>query len=239
MKYFSSRMGHMRASHMICEYTKAKTYRPMAGVLFVDSGILRSSRDIDKMIEYQKVGDVVSSPDVMEDVGTTVSNTLKWYPKIKQYFSIDKICFVLQGENVKGYLRCLRQIRNVIPEIEYVGLGGLIVKSDVMIKEVLTLIPELKAENYRVHIFGLGTRWLRLLSHYDPYSFDSSTPMRDALSYCVYNDDLKRTSLVKHDIVGGTKLRELIGEINNEQIRLFMKRIKDDPGRVVHTKKLF
>jgi hypothetical protein len=213
---------------MICEFSKANQVRKNTDCLFVDSGILAENRDIERIVRFQKIGDIVSPPDELEDVDTTLSNTLEWYEKSKNIHTIDKMCFVLQGKRKEDYLKCLEEMRNTIEGIEYVGLGGLICKPDLKIKDTLTLLPRLHEEGLKVHIFGLGVRWLDALLEYNPFSFDSSTPIRDAISFYVYDNNFTKTCLSKSG-VACSKLRTMIGQVNNYQVKNYITNFIQKP----------
>jgi hypothetical protein len=215
--------------NIICDFTIAKQVRKRCNRLFVDSGILQEERKLDKIIKNQRFGDVVAPPDIIDDPDQTIKNTLEWFKISKYIHPIDHMCFVLQGKIKSDYIDCYEELLNHIPNMKYIGLGGLAksTKNDSQVKEVLSLIPYFHKKKLKVHIFGLGTRWIKTLINYQPYSFDSSTPIRNAIDYCILDDNLNSVTVRRRYRKDDCKLIPLIAQINNYQVVKYIKDFKN------------
>lgn len=225
---FNSLCGNAFYRFKIVEFGLARSARKNCQVLFVDSGILRQNEDrsIDKIIKLQRFGDIVAPPDIIEDRSQTISNTLEWYKKIKHFFPIRNICFVLQGKNVSDYIKCFEELNEHIPDIKFVGIGGLqhSSKNERNIRYCVgELIPFFHNNNIIMHMFGLGIKWIPFLKMYNPFSFDSSTPTRYAISGIVLDNNLKEHLLYPSVKGLGTKRIEYLYYINTHQIDNFIQ----------------
>jgi len=168
---------------------------------FIDSGILKDDKEIKNVVRKQKKGDFFASVDVMEDVDKTIDNTLKWENMVEDFSERRKV-YVLQGEDKRDYMRCFKELRESIDDMKYLGLGGLIKKDGRKVKQILSLVPELKEMGYFVHIFGIGTNYVSLIKEAEPHSWDTSTPVRDAIEGTIYTNTLNKRNL---------------GEVNSEE----------------------
>jgi len=227
MIYFSSYIGKLSYPYMICDYRKSFQIRKFCTCLFVDSGIFIKDRNIKKIVKYQKIGDVVSPPDIVEDKEQTIKNTLEWYNYSKYTHDVKDMCIVLQGINKKDYIDCFNSLKEHIPDLCFIGIGGLLhsTKNKVMVKEILSLIPYFKKLKLKIHIFGLGLPWIRELLQYEPYSFDCSTIVRTAVDGFVLNQNLKPVLVNNNNV--SSKFRQDLAGINNYQVNHFIKNYKE------------
>ena len=148
--------------------------------------------------------------------------------------SILKKDYTKEGEDFKELMAPLKEIyakdknrwtkiSKEIKGIKFIALGGLLhsTKKSTQVKEILSLIPYFKKKKLKVHVFGLGLPWIRLLLQYKPYSFDCSTIVRTAVDGCILNENLKSVSINCNN--GSSLFRQKLAEINNYQVESFIK----------------
>lgn len=220
--YFTSPFNKIYDDHVIIAYDGAKQARKIAGTLFVDSGIFKTDRTLKKILHGQKYGDIIAAPDVSGNVDKTVENTIEWYRYAEMTHEIDQMCFPLQGNTFDEYMDCYRRIAKEIKGIEYVGIGGLTPKGDVRVKELLPLVNKFQQElKIKVHLFGLGYKWLPYVAEYKPYSMDSSKAIMDALNCVIRNERLQCLQVAPSH--GETQeIRSLLYQINVYQLRRYL-----------------
>jgi len=217
--FFSSYITYNTFKRQIFSYSAVSKRALSCEVAFIDSGIFKENREIEDIASVQKrYGDVISSVDVMEDVDETVDNTLKW-EDMTEGVPKEKKVYVLQGRDERDYMNCLRELEGSV-DMEYVGLGGLIKKSDEKVKKLLSLVPELKGFGYDVHVFGIGIRFIPSIKKVSPTSWDTSSPVRDAIDGDIYTFNLKKRNLGKVT----PKERGWIAHWNAEKIQDYLDR---------------
>lgn len=193
--FFSSYLTNNFFPRQIMSYKEANDRTlNRCRVSFIDSGILEEERKIRDIVEKQGRGDFIASVDVLEDINKTVDNTLKW-EDMTEGISKNRKVYVLQGKNKIDYMECFKELEGSIDDMKYLGLGGLIKKDGKEVKEILLLIPKLKKMGYNVHVFGIGIRYISLIRRLNPYSWDSSTPVRDAIDGKIYTSNLNKRDL--------------------------------------------
>jgi hypothetical protein len=104
--------------------------------------------------------DVVVAPDVPGDPELTVVRTIKF----SKLYSGDFMP-VVQGRNVEEYVRCYRELRSLgLTRYHRLGVGGL-----ERFKREPALLGELVSKLCfkPLHLFGVGSRVLRLIASYD------------------------------------------------------------------------
>lgn len=203
VNYFSSYYQHMSYPRIIAtmdSFRNVNTGDPTPATmgekvdtLIIDSGILaeKTDADITRLIDIQKKhADIAVPPDEFEDVEATVENTIDWLDR--SGFTADEVIFPLQGKTPEDYLRCLDLLRQEGVEPQYVGLGGLIVKSPAQCRPVINITPKLRKEGLDVHLFGLGINWVNDIRRLNPTSWDSSHAVRLAIDGIMLNSDLSK-----------------------------------------------
>jgi len=220
--YFSSHLKGISYPRVICTFkVVTPEMRETTETLFVDSGIFEGEfRDESKLIDIQnKYADIASPPDYWNDIDGTVRAAVYWTSRIT--LPNEQRCYPLQGNNPSDYMTCLdRLIEEGISPV-YVGLGGLIRRPRNEINAILNYcLPKLNARNIRVHIFGLGATWAHVLKKLNPYSWDSSTPVRYAIDNILLDDTLNH-HLFKIPWRGSFQ-KALLAQWNNSKIDWYM-----------------
>jgi hypothetical protein len=109
---------------------------------------------------HSNLFDVVVAPDVPGDAMRTVTRTIKF----SKLYTGDFMP-VVQGRSVEEYVRCYRELRSLgLTRYHRMGVGGL-----ERFKKEPALLGELVSRLCfkPLHLFGVGSRILRLLSDYD------------------------------------------------------------------------
>jgi hypothetical protein len=137
--------------------------------VMLDSGAYHMAR-LGLKVDVREYADFVSkhgnlfntvvAPDVPGDPGLTVVRTIKFSKLYAGEFMP-----VVQGKNVEEYVRCYRELRSLgLARYRRLGVGGL-----ELFKSEPNLLGELLSRLCfkPLHLFGVGSRVLRLVAPYD------------------------------------------------------------------------
>ena len=223
IRFYSSFMNNMYYPYQICAYYNAKQIRRNCTILIVDSGFGKRPVGVVELANIQrKFADISVAPDIFKNVEETVKRTKQWNEITKDFK--DKIA-VIQGVTLPDYMDCYEQLET-IDDFEYYGIGGLIGrKEDEIIRIIKSLLPRLKKEHKKVHVFGIGcssSDMLKLLIKEGVDSFDSSSTVRNAIDGQIIT--MKDDSLDKIDI--GKFPAYLIDDIANMNNQIMEYKIK-------------
>lgn len=186
LRFYSSFLNNMYYPFQICAYYNARQVRRNSKILIVDSGFGKRPVSVLELSSVQKkFADISVAPDIFKDVEKTVERTEKW----NRLMSDQSRLIVIQGRTVEEYMECYSQLKS-IDDFDYFGLGGLIGRNDTEIMKILELmIPKVKNENKKVHVFGVGCsniELLKLLIRNKVDSFDSSSTVRYTIDGKIY-----------------------------------------------------
>jgi len=231
VNYFSSyyqKMSYPRVIATMDSFKAVKRGDPLLATmgeevecLIIDSGILveKTDADITRLIDVQKQhADLAVPPDEFEDVEATVENTVDWLDR--SGFGMDEVILPLQGKTPDDYLRCLDLLMEEGIEPQYVGLGGLIVKTPAQCRPVINITPKLRKQGLDVHLFGLGIPWINDIRRLNPTSWDSSHSVRLAIEGVMLNSDLSKRPEMRN-IHAWERLS--ISYWNNHQIERYLE----------------